>query len=470
MKKIGEFVLKIIRLFKGVKLSAVVIALLILIYFLGLVLPQKWMFLSEEHYNQWRDKNVLNTLIDLIGFTDIYLSPVTMTLLTIFFVNLLVVIINRVPVILKRAYLMGESPSFSVNDLKKKNAKGISPGTKDTEIIAGIKTFFRKRRWSVIEGRESNTLIAIKNRFSPIGFLLFHISFLLCLIGGLLITYTRFSGELALTEGQEFRGDIKQFHNIINDAKVLQKLPSLSLLLDKVEPKYENDIPTELLVKLKINYEGNMRNEMIRVNEPVHRGPMSIIAQSLGVSPLFIVQGPGGKELEGAYVTLNVLGGEEDAFQFDTDRSVKFRVKFYPDHIVEDGVDRTRSIELKNPAIHLVVEKEGEVINEGTIMQGEYMDLGTHTKIGFKEIRYWAKFMIVREYGKMPLVAGFLFASLGLVMRLVFYQRRIRIAIEYAGNKPIIYIDGRSEYFRHSFKDELEMNVNDLERFMAAPR
>jgi hypothetical protein len=161
-----------------------------------------------------------------------------------------------------------------------------------------------------------------------------------------------------------------------------------------------------------------------------------------------------------------VLNGEEDAFSFEKDESIKFKIRFFPDYILEDGVEKTRSIELNNPAIHLVIEKDGEVINKGTIMQGEYIDLGMHTKIGFKEIRYWAKFIIVREYGKMPLIAGFLFASLGLVMRLVLYQRRVRIAIEYAGDKPIIYMDGRSEYFKHSYKDEMNRLANELEGFL----
>jgi cytochrome c biogenesis protein ResB len=283
MNTIGEYFLKFIKLFKSVRLSAVVIALLILIYFLGLVLPQKWMFLSEEHYMQWKDKNILNALFDLIGFTDIYLSPVTIFLLVLFFVNLVVVVIYRVPVILRRAHLLGESPSFSVNDLKNGNPAVITQDMDSVEISTGIKAFFKKRRWSIIEGSEKNIFLAIKNRLSPIGFLLFHLSFLLCLIGGLLITYTRFSGEIALTEGQGFSGDIKQFHKIIDDAKIMKKLPPLSMYIDKVEPRYENDVPTELIVNLKINYQDEMRDEVIRVNEPLHMGPLSIIAQSLRV-------------------------------------------------------------------------------------------------------------------------------------------------------------------------------------------
>lgn len=462
----GEYVITILKFFKSVKLSAAVIALLILIYFLGLVLPQKWMFLSKEHYQQWTDKNLLNRLMDLIGFTDIYLSPVTITLLTFFFINLLVVTLNRVPVMMKRAYLLGERPSFSAGDVKKGKHISLAPEIEAEGSIQRVAAFFKKSRWKVIEGSAEKTFLAIKNRLSPIGFLLFHFSFLLCLIGGLLIAYTRFSGELALTEGQEFKGDIKQFHRITKDAKIFQELPPLALLLEKVEPYYENNIPIELSLNLKISYKDELVSEVIKVNEPVHIGPMSIVAQSIGVSPLFIVKGPGGRELDGAYVSLNVLHGEEDAFRFEKDSSIKFNVKFFPDYIIEEGVEKSSSIELKNPAMRLSIERDGKIINEGTIRQGEYINLGTHTKIGFEDIRYWGKFMIIREYGKIPLISGFLFAAAGLIMRLVFFQKRMRLAIEYEEEKPLIYIDGRSEYFQHSFRDEMEKTVKELEEFL----
>ena len=85
---------KILRFFKSLKLTATVITLLILIYFLGLVLPQKWMFDTADLYGLWKDSSILNQFIDLIGFTDIYMSPLTILLLGLFFVNLLTVILR----------------------------------------------------------------------------------------------------------------------------------------------------------------------------------------------------------------------------------------------------------------------------------------------------------------------------------------------------------------------------------------
>jgi hypothetical protein len=463
---VKEYINKILRRFKSVRFSAVIIGLLIFIYFLGLIIPQKWMFETKAQYDGWVERNILNMFLDFIGFTNIYLSPLTIFLLGIFFINLIIVISSRIPLTLKRAYIGTRPPSFSVEDIKRGVYREIPlSGFNSEDLLERTKQFFKKRRWYVVEDKQRKSLFALRNRFSPLGFLFFHFSFLLCLIGGLLITYTRFSGNLALTEGQAFNGDIRQFHRIIHEPKVLHALPALGLYLEKIHPFYENDVPVELVVVMKVLYDGKVKREILRVNKPIKRGPLSIIVERIGVSPLFIVRGPSGEVIDGAYVSLNVLNGQEDSFQFDTDRRFRFYVRFFPDYIVENGVEGTRSIELRNPAIHLLIEKNGKTIYNGTIMPGERADMEPFT-ISFEDIRYWAEFLIVREYGKSPLVAGFILAAIGLIMRLVFYQKRLRLAVEDRGDRALLYIDGRSEYFQYSFDSEVKRVSEELVNFL----
>jgi cytochrome c biogenesis protein ResB len=465
--KFSDYTGKLLKFFKSLRLTVTVIALLILLYFLGLVLPQKWMFESIVLYDEWMVESRLNRVLDFLRFTDIYVSPLTIILLIVFFLNLIVVTMNRVPVMLKRAFIGSEKPSFGIEQLRRKGGSQMlsCEGTKD-RTIDRIKIFFNRRKWFCITGKQEGTFLVVKNRYSPLGFLLFHLSFLLCLIGGLMISYTRFSGRLALTEGQTFDGDIKQFRSILSEPRIFGKLPALGLLLEKVHPYYENNVPTQLVVDMQVKYRDEVKGEVLRVNEPIKRGPMSIIAETIGVSPLFIIRGLGGKEVDGAYVSLNVLNGQKDSFQFERDNRFTFFVSFYPDYVVKDGVEKTKSIELKNPAIHLTIERGGKREYEGTMKKGEYVKLGPFTKIGFEDIRYWAEFLIIREYGKYPLIAGFFFASIGLIMRLVFYQKRMRIAIEYMDNKSLLYIDSKSEYFQYSFKDEMERLVTSLNNFL----
>ena len=424
------------------------------------------MFDTRDLYELWKSQSVINRLLDFIGFTEIYMSPLTIVLLGFFFINLLVVTLNRVPVMLKRAYLTGEFPSFDAAELKRgKSVAVIALESERAGLEAQVKDFFKKKRWFFTEAREPDTYIAIRNRLSPIGFLLFHFSFILCLIGGLMITYTRFSGNLPLTEGQSFQGDIQQFRVINQDPKILKRFPRLELNVEKVQPVYDREVPTELVVSLQVQYKDDIQKKVLRINEPLHRGAMSVIVQRIGVSPLFVIRGPSGRQLDAAYVSLNVLAGAEDSFQFETDKRFGFAVRFYPDFIRDKGAPATKSIEMKNPAMLLTASKDRKVVYQGIIKLGEFADLGVFS-IGFQDVRYWVEFQIVREYGKIPLIAGFIFAGIGLIMRLVFYQKRLRIAVEYDKDKPVLYLDGRSEYFKFSFEDEVGKLVRDLDEFM----
>ena len=451
---------------KSFRFIALIIFLLILVYFLGLIIPQKLLFNSKIEYLEWVESGWMNRALDFIGFTDIYVSPLTILLLVFFFLSLTIVTLNRVPLIMKKAYLRGEPPSFSLLDLKKdRNEIQLSSVIESSLTTNRIKVFLKKRRWSIIMGKEENTFIAIRNRLSPIGFLIFHLSFLLCLIGAILITYTRFSGKLALTEGQLFDGDMRQFHSISRKPKIFKEIPPLGIKVEKVHPYYENDIPTELVVDLQVKYLESTSKEVLRINEPVKKGLLSIMAEKIGISPLFVIRNASGEVIDGVYVSLNVLRGDEDSFQLNLGSPYTFYVRFFPDYVVEDGVETTRSLETNNPALHLVVQKDIRTVYDGTIKLGENAEIDSYT-ITFEDLRYWVDFFVVREFGRMPLIAGFIFASIGLIMRLVFYQRRLRLVVEYTSDKPLLYIDGRSEFFRISFKDDLKKIVKELESYL----
>jgi cytochrome c biogenesis protein ResB len=454
---------RLMRFLRSLRLTAGVISGLIMIYFLGLVLPQKWMFETREQYDLWLDASLLNRLMDIIGFTDIYLSPVTIVLLALFFINLLVVIWARVPGIMRRAYIGSGPVRVDTEAIKADGGvlrAEVAAGRTDLE--ARLRGALRRGGYRVMPSEPEGTLLAVKNRYSPIGFLLFHLSFVLCLVGALGISYTRFSGKLTLTEGQSFDGDIAQFHRISDNPRLFKELPPLGLMLDEVRPHYERDVPSSLEAVLQVYDGADTRREVIDVNVPIKRGPLTIHASDIGVSPLVEILGPSGQVLDGAYFALNVLHGQSDSFVFESDPRFSFYVEFYPDYEVVDGLMRTRSIELRNPAFFLAVTKEGEQVFQGTVKPGEPAEFGNFA-LRFGGIRYWVEFIVVREYGVYPLVLGFILASAGLVMRLVFYQRRMTMVLEPQGDGHEVYLSGSSEYFTYSYKQELEAFLHDLQ-------
>ncbi len=451
---------KITGYFKSIRLSLIIMLSLTGLYFLGLIIPQKWMFKTRVDYEDWVNRNLFNRVLDLLDLSDIYLSPITIKLHIFFFINLVVVIANRVPVVLRKAYISSPPDGLTCRELTMKwGARTVETSQEPGRVLTDLRMFFKKNRWSLHESREKRALVAIKNRYSPIGFLLFHVSFIFLLVGGLLLMYTRFSGSIVLTEGQPFNGEIKQFRSIDSNPKIFQKLPFLGLLIEDVKPYYEGEVPARLVVLMKIQYNDDLRTEVLEVNKPVKRGPLSIIVSNIGVSPLFVVYGPSGQFIDGAWVSLDVLRGKEDSFVFETDRRFTFYVRFFPDYIKENGIEKTASIELKNPAIHLRVLKEGREIVNKTIRPGESLKMTPFT-LKWKDLRYWVEFNIVREYGNSLLIAGFILACTGLIMRLVFYQKVIWAAVDAKDGKTILCFAGKSEYFSQSFLGEVDEIVD----------
>lgn len=453
--------------FRNAKTTASIIAVLLSLYLVGLLIPQKALFTGAE-YEAWRTQYPsLSRVVEVLQLNEIYLSPITVFFLALFFVNLVAVIVHRAPLILQRIYLGPRSPRSIDLDLLKRRPRvwTITVPKGGPDLVQEVRRFFKRRFWSFLDTPSPRSLLAVRNRYSPVGFLLFHLSFLLCLVGGLFVMYTRFSGELVLTEGQEFNADMKQFHKITRDPKIFKALPPLAIQVERVQPKYEKDasgkdVGTDLDILLKVKYWDDTRDETAKINEPIKRGPVSILAHDIGVSPLLVVRTSDGKTVDGGYVSLKVLNDNEDSFQFEG-LPFTFFIRFYPDHLIEKGRDSSRSQYLRNPVIHARIQDGDTVLHEDNLPLGRTFAFRS-LSLSFEDVRYWVNFRIIREYGNVPLFVGFLCGAIGLIMRLVFYQKTLHVAVEYLEQHNRLWIEGWSEYYQHSFHEDMTAMMADL--------
>lgn len=464
---LGHSLRRFYKFFRRPKTTVFIITVLLALFLAGLVIPQKVLYRSKAQFEQWNaDHPILSTVINGLSLNEIYVAPVTIFFLGLFFVNLLIVLVHRIPIVLRRAYLIDRRSAAAGMEKLKDDPQSISividgaTPAKEEMIAKTAASFFRRRFWSVFTSEETHSFVAVRNRFSPVGFLLFHISFLFCLAGGLLIMYTRFSGNLLLAEGEEFYSDITQFRLIKREPKIFHALPELGIKMLKVFPSYEGKVGTGLNVSMKIKYFSETIDAVAKVNQPFRKGAISILPENVGISPLFILRGRGREDVQGGYFSLKVLKGEEDSFEFPG-LPYTIYVKFYPDFAEEGGKPMTKSFEIKNPVFHLRVEEKGRVLYNALRKPGEWAAFDT-LELSCREIRYWADLLVVREYGNTPLFAGFIIGTIGLIMRLVFFQKTIRVHIKRVGSTCTLYIGGRSEYLQQTFREEMERLVADL--------
>ncbi|MBI5103364.1 MAG: cytochrome c biogenesis protein ResB [Nitrospirae bacterium] len=458
--------------FRRPRTTVLIISVLLVLFALGLFIPQKKFFLSSGQYNQWKlQYPVMSSVIEYLKLNDIYVAPVTLLFLVLFFANLVTVVAHRTPLVLRRCYLLDrEKLPDGVLQLKDGgNARKLVFECRDREsaeeVIGRAALFFRKRLWSVFRTGDSGFFLAVRNRFSPLGFLLFHISFLVCCIGGLLLVYTRFSGNLTLTEGEEFYADMSKFRLIRDNPIFMKALPNFGIAVLKVTPRYDGTTATDLSVRLRLKYEEDISEVVTRVNEPVNKGPVSVLPSNIGISPLFVLKRPGGEELDGGYFSLNIFKGEEDSFEFQG-APYKVHVKFFPDFAEQGGKAITRSLEIRNPVFLLRVERAGEKRFEGYMRLNEPVFIDG-VEMYCKDIRYWVDFLIVREYGNTLLFAGFLLGATGLIMRLIFYQKTVSVNMEYDTGVCTLFIAGKGEYYTGIFQEELDKICLALDRHLA---
>jgi len=457
--------------FKSAKSTVFIISVLLLLYFTGLLIPQKAYIPSPQAYADWKSNFPLfSTVVELFQLNEIYLAPITIFFLVLFFINLLVVLGHRLPTLLKRMYIVPLSAQdrIALVGPPPDDARLIPVPTGGPPIDETVLNFLKKRFWTVVGGDRSRSFFAVKNRYSPLGFLFFHTSFLLCLAGGLLVFFTRFTGAFILTEGQEFTPEMKNFHRIYQDAKLMKKLPPFSMRLEKALPQYENNVSTDLDVDIALTDEDRTETVRVKVNQPVKRGALSILARDVGVAPLMVLRDRAGREIAGSFFSLNVMKGDEDSFDYP-DIPYVFTVRFYPDYVEREGKPFSRSRMLSNPVIQIGVTKNQHTIFAGLLPIKHHITFDGLT-LSFEEVRYWVEFYVIREYGNYALIAGFLLGVTGLIMRLIFYQRTLRLFVFEGPDGLRLALSGKSEYYPHSFQHEIAQLAESLEKQLAQKR
>lgn len=460
-RSLGQFVRRVHQAFLRPRVTIGIIAMLLVLFIAGLLIPQKALFPSPQQYEQW---NADHPVLAALKLNDIYVAPVTIAFLALFFLNLVAVLVPRIPVTLRRAYLLDRDRAVAAGLQRTDAAHGLTLAVDATpaggaQLADRTAAFFRKRHWHVLAGG-GGALLAVRNRFSPLGFLLFHVSFLLCLVGGLLVVYTRFSGSLLLTEGEAFHADMARI-KVIDSPKAFHALPDLGITLLRVAPRYEGSTSTGLSVAMRVQYFTESFDAVAGINEPVRRGALSLLPRAVGISPLFVLKDRGGRTVTDGFFTLNVLKGTEDSFQFP-DLPYTIAVLFYPDFVEKDGKPASLSQEIRNPVFHIRVLKDGKMLYDGLRKPGEAAPFDAF-ELSFGELRYWVDVLLVREYGTVPLAAGFLLGAAGLVLRLLFPQRSVGIRVEEReAAPPLVHLGGSGEYYPQTFRMELARLAAEL--------
>lgn len=434
---------KLIKYLSSLRFTILLIGLLSLIFAIGLWIPQKR--LLKAIYFEWqRHSPALVAFLDALGLTTIYTSPITLTLWLLFFINLSLVLWQRLPVVRSRIALseakIGDPATAGGYPFR--NTYPL-PNEVDGDAVV---TMLRKRRYTVLG--DATGFYGVKNRLAPIAFMLFHLSFFLVLLGGLVSIYTEFIGYLDLAQGETFLGELNRYNDSPEPKMpAIGSPPNVSFKVTSIVPRVVQNTPTGISVLL---LDSNGKTHEVDINRPYSTGHTSFVFKHLGVSPLLVLKDASGKEVAGAYVKLDVLQQRPDHF---TMGGFNFTATFYPDYVLYNGKRATRSMEFKNPVFFISAEQGGKKIAEGLVPKNGVLGFaGYHLEM--RDMPFWVRFYVVKQRGLSILYAGFAIATIGVIWRLLFFRREIIGAVREQDGIRCLVVAGRSEYYKSLAEDE----------------
>jgi len=437
--------MKLLRIFSSLKFTAFLFALLGLLFLAGQWIPQKAL-LQQALYEQWRQGSpAVVSMLETLGFTEIYASPLTLTVWGLFFINLTAVMIKRIGIIGKRITLPPEGALLPDTSGFPYRGRIRLKGSDPAELFRCL----QRSGFRVVSGEDG--FIALKNRYAPLATILFHLSFYLILAGAVISIYTKFYGSVNLAEGESFSGELSAYASPPRLAKIGSP-PRVLLTVLKIVPEVKGSTSTSLAVTVR-GEDGRSRE--VAINKPYKQGAVSVVVKNLGVSPLFVLS-RGGEEVDGAFVKLDVLMGKTDRF---TIGPYTVLARYYPDFEMVAGEARSRSEEFRNPALQLKVLRGEQLLSEGTLQPGQALDVGGE-RLELREIPFWVGFAVIEEHGIPILYGGFMLGLVALCWRFGAYRREL--VGRWLGDGSVD-LAGRADFYRALTIEEFDALFRRLE-------
>ena len=433
------------RLFVSARFTVALLCVVALLLLLNAMLPQAAV-LGEPSYADvlQRSGPFARFVLEDLRFGRMATSPIFLVVLGLFFFNLVTVLAMRLGPTWRRIALRPRSEHGlqAWARLEESLAAPLPRGWSAAEVARTLRGFgYRVRRPG------NKTFWAVKHRTAPLGFLLFHLSFLLFCGGGTLIFYTRFVASAVLSEGQRFSGE----YGSIERARPLGEPPALKFSLERADPRFESGEPVHLGAVFRFEQPGGSFERTSRVNHPARWGTTSLLVQRAGVAPVLWLQDENGFTLDRVAVPVRTRGGQPTEIELG-DGTLRAFV-----HPLGDSAAFPSREQLGRTALRFQLTQESVVVFDGLLRAGEAAELD-RGRLVLEELRYWVGIRIVSERGGGLLIAGFIAGILGLIWRLLCYRREVALTWD----ERDFHLVGRSEFFSTRFRQELRSIFSTL--------
>lgn len=399
----------------SLKFTALILFVLLFLLLLNVLLPQERV-LGKEKLKEISEKNKFYYFIfNKLNLKDIPSSPIFLFFLFLFYFQLIFFIFKYIKTTLNKIKIREPHYVF----------------WKRFKIVNLKKSFYedlKKRGFKYFKLKDGGDYF-VENELSPLGFMLFHISFFFFLTGGIFISYTRGVSIANLALGQTINLEDPLWVEKIKKP-IFEEKKDIMISLNEVYCNWDSKegLPLKFKSHLTIIDKGKKISDYFEINKPLKYKNLNFYPNYSEDAYIIEIEDPQGYIIEkpilfskckrGKEIKFNLTGGFEGKFLCDKGE----RILIFKGNFKEE-------LNLKE--------------NEAIFLE--------NYKIKFLSKVPWVEIKIVEERGGIILILGFILGSLGIILRFLFPKREIVI------KEMEIFI--KADYFPENF-------LNFLQKFL----
>lgn len=449
----------------AIKTGVVLLILVVILAAAGTVILQRPATDADELQRAYAPQML--RVLDFLKLTDVFHSWWFVTLLVLVSVSIIAASIQRFP----NAWRFYSRPYRSTDETFRKALpmQARVPIENEEAGLAAAERALHRNGFGPqrIVRENSFSLFAERNRISEMAVYIVHASLLLVFFGGIVDAIWGWRGFVALTRGEQ------SSHIQLRDGSN-RTLPFAVRCDSAGQENYTDGTPKRWWSKLAVVEDGReVSNKEIVVNDPlVYRG-IRFYQASYGstgkVDKLVLAATHIGAKEDPKEISI----GLDENVALDEDTSVRL-AEFIPDYVVRDGQVYTRTTQVDNPAVHLVVtsKKLAKAINvwmppipgfEQNALSPYQFD-ARDLKLG-----YFTGLQVSHEPGQWGVWAGVILMGIGLAC--VFYLVHTRIWIVpvcAADGALVLWVGGTANRNKDVFEQRFDKLVNEIESELTA--
>lgn len=444
----------------SIKTGVVLIILVVIFSAAGTVILQRPMTEPDDMARAYSP--AMLRFLDAVGLTDVFHARWFVALMILVSLSIIAASVERFP----NAWRYYSRP-YKSPDQNFRRALPLQASISITDEEHGLGAAERALRNQGFKSErivrtDSFSLFSERNRISEMAVYIVHASLLLIFLGGIVDALVGWRGFLMLTPG-------KASNQIEMKTAVTRTLPFAIRCDDAGEETYNDGTPKKYWSKLAIVDKGEevSRKEIV-VNDPlVYQGVRFYQASygRTGKLDALVLNATPAKGGTPHQISLAM----NQAVALDGDTQVQL-VEFIPDFVVQDGHVYTRSNDVVNPAVHLIVtssntnsvvnywlpEISGVAENATSPYILEPKDLKTGVFTGLE---------VSHEPGQWAVWAGVVLMAIGLT--LVFYIVHMRfwvVPVQNANGTLVLWVGGSANRNRDAFEEKFKSVVEEIKK------